>query len=91
MGLEVSKICLEITLEPENYLVFKLWYKDVGYSVYICFIEFENAFHGVKHTEMILGLQQVGIDDEDIRIIENLYWHQSEIIKTLPNDQTTQR
>lgn len=42
----------------------------------MCFIAVEKAFDRVKHTEMIALLQQVGIDDKGLRIIQNLHWHQ---------------
>ena len=58
-------------------------------DVYVCFIDFEKAFDRVYHKKMINILEKVGIDDADIRIIENLYWQQTAVVKI--NGEYTRR
>jgi len=49
---------------------------EVNQDVYICFIDYEKAFDRVQHSKLITILQEIGLDDKDIRIIRNLYWEQ---------------
>lgn len=55
--------------------------RDVNYDVYLCAIDFEKAFDRVHHNKMLEILKASGIDDKDIRIIGNLYWHQRAAVK----------
>jgi len=48
---------------------------DQGKNVFICFIYYEKAFDNVKHDLLIKFLQDLDLDDKDIRLIANLYWH----------------
>jgi len=43
-------------------------------NLYIVFIDYEKAFDRVKHHEIMKDLEQIGIDQKDRRLIENLYW-----------------
>ena len=45
-------------------------------NLYIVFIDYEKAFDRVKHHEIMKDLEQIGIDQKDRRVIENLYWEQ---------------
>jgi len=45
-------------------------------NLYIVFIDYEKAFDRVKHHEIMKDLEQIGIDQKDRRLIENLYWEQ---------------
>ena len=37
-------------------------------DLFLCFIDYKKAFDKVKHKEMICMLNQIGIDDKDLRI-----------------------
>ncbi|GFO11990.1 RNA-directed DNA polymerase from mobile element jockey-like [Plakobranchus ocellatus] len=40
-------------------------------DVYLCFIDYTNAFDRVRHDEIITQLKQLNIDGKDLRIIKN--------------------
>ncbi|KAG1656246.1 Retrovirus-related Pol polyprotein from type-1 retrotransposable element R2 [Nymphon striatum] len=50
-------------------------------DVFICFIDYSKAFDKVQHTKLIKLLEQINIDDKDLRIIKNLYWNQNAAVK----------
>lgn len=50
---------------------------DINKDVHIAFIDYEKAFDRIKHQKMMHVLRKVGVDDKDIKIIANLYWHQT--------------
>ncbi|KAG1714816.1 Ribonuclease Oy [Nymphon striatum] len=50
-------------------------------DVFICFIDYSKAFDKVQHTKLITLLEQINIDDKDLRIIKNLYWNQTAAVK----------
>uniref|UniRef100_A0A8D8L8K4 Craniofacial development protein 2 n=1 Tax=Cacopsylla melanoneura TaxID=428564 RepID=A0A8D8L8K4_9HEMI len=52
-------------------------FRDNDNDAYLCFIDFEKAFDRIKHDKLIEILEDIGIDDKDVRIIRNLYWQQS--------------
>lgn len=54
---------------------------DVKVDVHMCFIDFEKAFDNVNHAKLINILKSIGIDGNDIKFIENLYWKQKAKIK----------
>ena len=41
-------------------------------DVYVCFVDFEKAFDRIYHNKLVDILSKVGIDEADIRLIENL-------------------
>lgn len=51
--------------------------RDVNCDIYACFIDYHKAFDSVQHDKLISILEDVGIDDKDLRVITNLYWNQS--------------
>lgn len=55
--------------------------RDVGCDVYVCLIDYQKAFDKVQHNKMIEVLRTTGIDEKDLRIIINLYWHQTASIR----------
>uniref|UniRef100_A0A8D8VL77 Craniofacial development protein 2 n=2 Tax=Cacopsylla melanoneura TaxID=428564 RepID=A0A8D8VL77_9HEMI len=55
--------------------------RDMNCNIYACFIDYQKAFDRVKHNKMIEILQDSGIDGKDLRIIKNLYWNQSAVVK----------
>ena len=57
-------------------------------DVFLCFIDYSKAFDNVKHTKLIECLQDIGVDDKDVRLISNLYWEQTASVKV--NDKLTE-
>ena len=55
---------------------------DLGKDVYICFIDYTNAFDRVKHSKIIECLSEIGIDDKDLQIITKMYWEQTAVVRT---------
>ena len=51
-------------------------------KIYICFIDYEKAFDRVYHGKLMKIIKKYEIDGKDIRLIKNLYWHQTASIKT---------
>ena len=62
---------------------------DQRKNAFICFIDYEKAFDNVRHELMVTYLQELGLDDKDVRMIANLYWHQTAQIR-LQNSATTE-
>lgn len=46
-----------------------------------CFIDCRKAFDCVKHDKLIEILQAIGTDKDEIRIVSELYWHQTAEVK----------
>lgn len=60
--------------------------RDMNVDVYTCFIDYRKAFDCVIHQKMIEILRRTGIDEQDLRVISELYWHQT---ATVEIEQTT--
>src|SRR6218665_4154008 len=56
-------------------------------ELYICFVDFEEAFDRVKWTKLWHILKTIGIDWRDRRLISNLYLQQEWEMAT-PNQHT---
>src|SRR5437870_11073996 len=54
---------------------------EVNKDLYLCFIDFTNAFDRVRHTMLLNMLQDLDLDGKDIRLVRNLYWDQSAAIR----------
>ena len=50
-------------------------------DIFLCFIDYQKAFDTVKHDEMLKMLVRLGLDDRDIRLIRNLYYHQRAAVR----------
>ena len=50
-------------------------------NAFICFVDFEKVFDSVKHDEMIKILKVIGVDEKDVRLINNLCWSQEAAIR----------
>ncbi|CAM1330889.1 Uncharacterised protein r2_g3992 [Pycnogonum litorale] len=50
-------------------------------DLFICFIDFVKAFDKVQHSKLIQLLQNIGIDDKDLRIVKHLYWQQTAAVR----------
>uniref|UniRef100_A0A8D8Q4X5 Craniofacial development protein 2 n=1 Tax=Cacopsylla melanoneura TaxID=428564 RepID=A0A8D8Q4X5_9HEMI len=55
--------------------------RDVNCDVYLCLIDYQKAFDRVRHTQMIEILRKTGINERDLRIINNLYWNQKATLR----------
>ncbi|KAI8436544.1 hypothetical protein MSG28_010075 [Choristoneura fumiferana] len=55
--------------------------KDMQQDVFLCFIDYEKAFDRVLHDRLIAILKDIGLDDKDVRIIQNLYWNQRATVR----------
>lgn len=85
MGTREALFCTQILVQKCN---------DVKKDVFICFIDYEKAFDTIQHDKLIEILQTIGLDTKDIRIIKNLYWNQSAVLKindVLAENLTIQR
>lgn len=59
-------------------------------DIYTCFVDYQKAFDKIQHQKMIQVLKSTGMDDKDLRIIQNLYWNQTATIKINAGDETTE-
>ena len=50
-------------------------------TVFLCFMNFENAFDTVKHEELVTTLESTGMDGKDTWLISNLYWNQKAAVR----------
>ncbi|RUS72309.1 hypothetical protein EGW08_019932 [Elysia chlorotica] len=84
-----SKICLEIAESQFGFvpnkgtrnailtlLMLMESAVEVQHDVYLCFIDYSNAFDKVKHLELFKIQDQLNFDGKDLRILRNLYWEQ---------------
>lgn len=55
--------------------------RDMSVDLYACFIDFQKAFDRVKHDVLIEILKDIGLDGKDVRIIANLYWNQTAVVR----------
>ncbi|XP_030747669.1 uncharacterized protein LOC115876118 [Sitophilus oryzae] len=51
--------------------------RDMNVNVFACFIDYRKAFDCVNHQKMIKILRTTGVDEQDLRFISELYWHQT--------------
>lgn len=68
--------------------------RDMNVDVYACFIDYRKAFDCVNHQKMIEILRSTGIDEQDLRVVSELYWHQTatvEIERTTSEDLRIRR
>lgn len=50
-------------------------------NVFACFIDYRKAFDCVNHQKMIKILRTTGVDEQDLRFISELYWHQTAVVE----------
>ena len=55
---------------------------EVQSPLFICFIDYQKAFDKVKHEAILQQLKSIGIDDKDLRLIQNLYYNQTAAIRS---------
>jgi len=44
--------------------------RDVNCNVFVSLVDYQKAFDRVRHDKMIRILEEIGIDEKDLRIIE---------------------
>ena len=49
---------------------------EVQKEVYLCFIDYTEAFDKIRHGEIITKTH-MKIDGKDLRAIQNMYWEQT--------------
>ena len=49
----------------------------------MCFLYYENAFDRVRHDPLVQCLSEIGVDGKDIKIIRNLYWEQTALVRIM--------
>jgi len=50
-------------------------------DLYLVFIDYKKAFDRVKHTHLLEMLDNIGIDDKELRLVQNLYFDQLAAIR----------
>ena len=48
---------------------------------FVCFIDFVKAFDNVRNNEVLEATDEAGIDDKDLRFLQNIYWNQKATVK----------
>ena len=48
----------------------------VNRNLYVCYVDYEKAFDRVEHQQLPEVLEKYGLDREDVRLIQALYWEQ---------------
>ena len=54
---------------------------EVKTPLYVCFVDYKKAFDRVKHDLIFQQLNDIGIDDKDIRLLQTLYYTQSASVR----------
>ena len=54
---------------------------EMQQDLHVCFIDYKKAFDRLKHEIVLKKLQEVGIDDKDLRIVQNLYYEQEALVR----------
>lgn len=55
--------------------------RDINRRVYCCFIDYCKAFDCVRHEKLMEILESIGISPQIRRIIRNLYWNQTAVVR----------
>ena len=50
-------------------------------DIYLCFVDYTKAFDRIVHNELIHLLDDLNLDDKDLRLIESLYYDQAAVIR----------
>ena len=48
---------------------------------FVCFIDFVKAFGKVPHNEVLKALDEAGIDDKNLRLLQYICWNQKATMK----------
>ena len=50
-------------------------------DIYLCFVDYTKAFDRIVHNELIHLLDDLNLDDKDLRLIQSLYYDQAAVIR----------
>ena len=50
-------------------------------TVFLCFVDFENAFDPAKHKELVKSLESTEMDGKDTRLISNLHSNEKTAVR----------
>ena len=50
-------------------------------DIYMCFVDYTKAFDRIEHNEMMHFLDDLSLDDKDLRLIQTLYYQQYAAIR----------
>ena len=67
-AIEVMRKLCESNLEHDN-------------DIYICFVEFENAFDRINWMKLMQVLESIQVDWKDRRLIKDIYMNQVAVIR----------
>lgn len=56
-------------------------YMEVNCNVFVYLVDYQKAFDHVRHDITIRILEEIGMDEKNLRIIANLYWRQTVVLK----------
>ena len=54
---------------------------EMQQDLHVCFIDYKKAFDCLNDEIVLKRLREVGIDDKDLKIVQNLYYEQEASIK----------
>ena len=49
------------------------------HKLFICFIDLKKARDEVRNNQMLDAIDEVDVDDKDLRLLQNVYWQQKAI------------
>ena len=52
-------------------------------TLFLCFIDYEKAFDRVQHNKFMDMMESIGIPFHERRLIKNIYWNQTAVIKVI--------
>ena len=58
-------------------------------KLFVCIIDCKKAFDRVEHDKLIEVLRKYEIQPENIRLISNLYWNQTAMVRTINGESRT--
>ena len=76
MNRMINKILHEISETQLGFMKDK-----VQKNLYLCCIDYSNAFDKVKHSDLFEILLRYNCDGKDHRVMRNLYWEQEATIR----------
>ena len=85
MNFQIFKLVLEKAEEPDQIANIR-WIMEKARqfqkNIYFCFIDYARAFDCVYHNKLWKILKEIGIPDDLIRLLRNLYAGQESTVRT---------
>ena len=50
-------------------------------DIFLCFVDYTKAFDRIEHNEIMHFLDDLSLDDKDLRLIQKLYYQQYAAIR----------